>query len=108
MTISRSERFDIEVERQFRWYLVETGLDPLDAARLATRFADAVDECLEFLRLNPAVGRRRFGAYREFAGTRSWKISAPFNRFMVFYRVKGETLFVERLLEGHSRLAGEA
>jgi hypothetical protein len=31
MTVQGSERFDTDLERQFRWYLPETGLDPGDA-----------------------------------------------------------------------------
>ena len=106
MTVRRSARFDTDVERQFRWYLLETDLNPVQAMALATRFADAVDAALEFLRRNPEVGRRRFRTYPDLAGTRSWKISKPFNRFMIFYRLEAKTLFAERLLEGHTRLAG--
>lgn len=107
MTIQRSERFDADVERQFRWYLLETDLDPVDAMALATRFAEAVEDALEFLSRNAEVGRRRFRTYPDLAGTRSWKIRKPFNRFMIFYRLEANTLFAERLLEGHTRLAGE-
>jgi hypothetical protein len=37
MTIRRSERFDTDVERQFRWYLLKMDLDPVDALVLAVR-----------------------------------------------------------------------
>jgi hypothetical protein len=53
MTVQRSERFDADLERQFRWYLLETDLDPVDALALATRFAEAVEAALEALRRNP-------------------------------------------------------
>lgn len=71
MTVQRSELFDGDLERQFRWYVVETGLDPGDALSLATRFAEAVETSLEVLGRNPEIGRRRFGFYAELAGTRS-------------------------------------
>ena len=29
MIIRRSECFDADLEQQFRWYLLETGLDPI-------------------------------------------------------------------------------
>ena len=106
MTIQRSERFDTDVERQFRWYLVETGLEPVDALVLATRFAEAVDAALESLRRNPEMGRPRLRTYPELAGTRSWAVRKPFQRFTIFYRIDSKVLFAERLLEGHSRLAG--
>jgi len=106
MTVQRSERFDTDLERQFRWYLVETDLDPLDALALATRFAEAVDAALEFLARNPEIARRRFRTYPGLAGTRSWRVRRPFQRFIIFYRIESGILFAERLLEGHSRLAG--
>lgn len=106
MIVQRSERFDADLERQFCWYLLETGLDPVDALALATRFADAVEAALESLRRNPEVGRRRFGTCPDLAGTRSWPVRKPFHRFIIFYRTQSGILFAERLLEGHSRLAG--
>src|SRR3989454_11320242 len=98
MTVQRSERFDIDLERQFRWYLVETDLDPVDALALATRFAEAVDAALEFLRRNPEIGRRRFRTYPDLPGTRSWRARRPFHRFIIFYRIESGILFAERLL----------
>src|SRR5437660_961781 len=71
MTVQRSERFDTDLEHQFRWYLLETDLDPVDALALATRFAEAVDAALEFLGRNPESGRRRFRTYPDLAGTRT-------------------------------------
>jgi len=108
VTVQSSERFDTDLERQFRWYLLETDIDPVLALALANRFAEAVDAALEFLRRNPEIGRRRFRTYPDLAGTRSWKLRRPFHRFMIFYRIEGGILFAERLLEGHSRLAGGA
>jgi plasmid stabilization system protein ParE len=106
MKVQRSERFDADVERQFRWYLVETELDPVDALALATRFAQAVDAALDLLGLHPEIGRRRFGTFPGLAGTRSWWLGRPFRRFIIFYRIADGILFAERLLEGHSRSAG--
>jgi len=103
--VERSERFDTDVERQFRWYLLETELDPINALELANRFADAVDAALDELERNPEIGRRRFRMYPDLVGIRSWRVRRPFHRFMIFYRVGSGTLFAERMLEGHSRLA---
>lgn len=106
MTVLRSERFDADLERQFRWYLVEAALGPPESLALATRFAEAVDAALEALARNPQIGRRRFGTFPDLAGTRSWRIRKPFHRFVIFYRIEDGALSAERLLEGHSRLAG--
>jgi len=105
MTVQRSERFDTDLERQFRWYLLETELDPVDALTLATRFAQAVDAAIEVLWRNSEIGRRRFGTYPDLAAMRSWSLRKPFQRFLIFYRVESGFLFAERLLEGHSRSA---
>jgi plasmid stabilization system protein ParE len=106
MIVQRSEQFDADLEQQFRWYLLETELDPVDGLVLATRFAEAVEASLETLQRNPGIGRRRFQTYPELAGTRSWGLRKPFHRFIIFYRVEEKAISVERLLEGHSRLAG--
>ena len=106
MTIQRSERSDADVEGQFRRYLLETDLDPVDALALATRFAEAVDATLEVLRRNPEIGRRRFQTYPALGRTRSWPLRKPFYRFMIFYRIEDTVLSAERLLEGHTRMVG--
>jgi plasmid stabilization system protein ParE len=106
MIVQRSDRFDADLQRQFRWYLLETDLDPVEATVLATRFAEAVDKALEVLGRNPEIGRRRFGTYPDLAGTRSWRVRKPFHRFIIFYRIESGILSAERLLEGHSQLAG--
>ena len=104
MRILRAERFDSDVERQFRWYLLETDLDPVDGMGLATRFAEAVDAALEVLGGNPEIGRRRFNTYPDLAGTRSWPVRKPFQRFVIFYRIESGVILAERLLEGHSHI----
>ena len=106
MIVQRSERFDTDLERQFRWYLLETDLDPVEALALAIRFAEAVEASLEALRRNPEIGRQRFETYADLVGTRSWPVRKPFRRFIIFYRTESGILSAERLLEGHSRLAG--
>jgi len=106
--VQRSERFDADLERQFRWYLLEVVLDPVDALALATRFAEAVDDALTALRKNPEIGRRRFSTYPGLEGVRYWVLGKAFHRFLVFDRIQSGTLFAERLFEGHSRLAGES
>jgi hypothetical protein len=106
MIIRRSEWFDADLEQQFRWYLLDTGLDPMPALELAGRFADAVTRTLDSLLRNPHSGRPRFITFSDLPGVRSWRLEKLFNRFLIFYRIEGTTIFAERLLEGHRRLAG--
>lgn len=107
MKVLRSERFDDDLTRQFRWYLLETDLEPAEAWVLATRFAGAVDAVLDTLARNPEIGRPRFSTYAGLVGTRSWGLRKPFHRFIIFYRIEGGVLYAERLLEGHSRSAAK-
>ena len=60
MTVQRSERFDADLQRQFRWYLLETDLDPVEATALATRFADAVEAAVRTKMWTP-----RYRPYRR-------------------------------------------
>jgi plasmid stabilization system protein ParE len=107
MIIRRAGQFDADLEHQFRWYLLETGLDPAPAVELAERFADAVTRTLDSLGRTPHAGRPRFVTFSELPGIRSWRLEQPFHRFLIFYRVEGTTIFAERLLEGHRRLASD-
>jgi plasmid stabilization system protein ParE len=97
MTVQRSDRFDTDLERQFRWYLLETDLDPADALALASRFAETVDAALEALRRNPEIGHQRLGTYPGLAGTCSWPVRRPFHRFIIFYRIESGIFSAERL-----------
>jgi hypothetical protein len=43
LPIVRTDLFVVDVEKQIRWYLDETGLEEIFAAELARRFAAAVE-----------------------------------------------------------------
>ena len=107
MILRRSDKFDSDLEQQFRWYLLETGLDPIPSFELAARFADAVSRTLDFLLRNPQAGRPRFVTFSDLPGIRSWRLEKPFHRFLIFYHSEGTVIFAERLLEGQRRLAGD-
>jgi toxin ParE1/3/4 len=106
MNVVRAERFETDVHRHFRWYLLKSGLDTITAAELADQFAEAVENTLDFLGRNPEIGRPRFMRMHGLPGVRSWRVEKPFTRFLIFYRFEDSTVWVERLLEGHSQLAG--
>jgi len=107
MNVVRSEQFNADVERQFRWYLVGSGLDAWPANQLAERFAHNVEDTLDFLSKHPETGRPRLKTTSGPSVMRSWSLKTPFSRFLIFYRFDGSTLSAERLLEGHSRLAAQ-
>jgi hypothetical protein len=107
LAIFRTEDFAEDVARQINWYLSETGLDELAAVELAQRFAAAVEETLEFLSRFPEAGRARCVRFSDLKGYRGLNIFEPFGRFRIYYRVIGEALHAERLLEGHRLAASD-
>jgi hypothetical protein len=70
---------------------------------LAEEFKVAVLDTLNFLLHTPKAGRKRFPQFADLAGTRSWRVRPPFSRFLIYYHVKNDRLFVDRLIEGHRR-----
>ena len=107
LAIFRTDEFVADVAHQIRWYLDETNLDDVFAAELAQSFAAAVEMTLEFLARNPAAGRPRAVRFADLPGYRGFNVFNPFGRFRVYYRVIGEELHVERLLEGHRLAASD-
>lgn len=107
LSIVRTELFVADVEKQIDWYLEETGLDEVFAAELAQRFAVAVEETLEFLARTPGAGRPRVVRFSDLTGYRGFRVFEPFGRFRIYYRVLGEELHAERLLEGHRLAASD-
>jgi plasmid stabilization system protein ParE len=109
MSLARvqSEAFLLDVEHQFGWYIHESKLDLPDAVELAQKFKIAIADTLEFLQHHPGTGRRRFPQFTDLQGTRSWRVNRPFDRFLIYYHVEGDTLFVDRMIEGHRRIAGD-
>jgi len=103
LQLFQSEDFLLDLERQFRWYIFESRLEMPEAVELAQEFKIAVVDALSFLLKNPEAGRKRFPQFADLEGTRSWRVSPPFGRFLIYYHVENEQLFVDRLIEGHRR-----
>ncbi len=107
LDIVRTQVFVADVDRQIHWYLEETGLEEVFAAELAQRFAAAVEQTLEFLARVPGAGRPRAVRFSDLRGYRGFNLFEPFGRFRVYYRVVGDELHAERLLEGHRLAASD-
>lgn len=104
LMLVESEAILQELENQFEWYVYKSKLDLPDAIELAHKFRNAVVDTLNALRRLPQIGRRRFPQFIDLPGIRSWRINPPFDRFLIYYHVDGETLFVDRLIEGHRQM----
>jgi len=73
-----------------------------DNIEAANRFSPAVLAAWDVLLAFPYIGRPR--TFKLVAGVRSWGVPG-FRNYLVFYRVKGETVDVLAVLEGHRDLA---
>jgi plasmid stabilization system protein ParE len=104
LALAESEAYLEDLERQFEWYVFQTELDLPDGIELAQKFKTAVTDTVESLLQHPGKGRRRFPKFARLQGTRSWRVNPPFDRFLIYYHVEGETLFVDRLIEGHRHI----
>jgi hypothetical protein len=107
LALAQSEEFLLDVEQQFGWYIHESKLDLPDAVELGQKFKIALVDTLEFLQHDPGAGRRRFPQFTDLHGTRSWRVNRPFDRFLIYYHIEAGTLFIDRLIEGHRRIAGD-
>jgi plasmid stabilization system protein ParE len=107
LSIVITDHFSADVDSQMRWYLEQTGLDDVEAAELTQRFAAAVEETLVFLSRTPGAGRSRVARFSDLTGYRGFNVFEPFGRFRIYYRVLGEELHAERLLEGHRLAASD-
>jgi plasmid stabilization system protein ParE len=92
--IEKSPLFHTDVTNQFGWYFGVAGEE------LAWRFFKSVDLTLIKLSSQPDLGRRRRFRNPLLQGLWSFPVTAPFNKFLIFYRVTNDTLEAWRLMHG--------
>lgn len=89
-----SRRAEIDLSHQYRWFLDNAGMD------VAERYLAAFDASIAQLGSHPALGKAcRFRA-PELVGMRWWSVAAPFSAHLVFFRIMGDELSVERVMHG--------
>ncbi len=94
LSIFKSDHFEADVLHQVAWYAREA-----DEA-VAIRFFEATDSTLLKLARHPGLGRSRRFLDPRLQGLHSFRITPPFDRFLVFYRFDTQSLTVWRLLHG--------
>lgn len=94
LAIEKSLLFHADVTKQFGWYFDEAG------EAVAWRFFKAVDLTLLKLARQSDLGRARRFRNPMLRGLWSFRVELPFHRFLIFYRVKDDTLEVWRLMHG--------
>ena len=86
LALQRSEDFNRDFDLQYRWYL--------------ERYLDAMLVTLRLLATQPDLGRRRKFRHPDLQGIRSFRLAAPFEAHLLFYRHNSAELFAERLMHG--------
>ena len=94
LRLRQSDYFWADFAKRIDWYRGNAG------AEIAERFVDAVQSTLQSLTKSPGMGRPRFTDRPELSGLRSWRVSEPFHRHLIFYRVGSDELLAERLIHG--------
>lgn len=97
--VARRASFQADVIHQFTWYFQEAG------ENIAWRFEEAVNVTLVRLSQNPTLGRPRHFRDVRLQNLHSFQVTAPFERFLVFFRINDNTITMERLMEGSRNLS---
>jgi plasmid stabilization system protein ParE len=83
--------FYLDIAHEELWLLEHAG------AETADRWHDALWTTLDFLAQHPFIGRERRDLKHR--GIRSWRIK-DFERWLVFYGVRGDVLVLYRVVSG--------
>jgi toxin ParE1/3/4 len=96
LTVKQSDYFWADLLKQVDWYRDKGG------SEVAEKYVDAVEAALQELSETPGLGRPRFQNRPELAGIRSWRVTRPYHRHLIFYRIDEESLILtaERILHG--------
>jgi len=91
---SLSGRAEADVTNQYRWYLNNADVE------VADRFLDAFYRTVKQVAQMPGIGRLRPFRSSELRGTRSIMIREGFGAHLIFYRIAGGGVSVERVMHG--------
>lgn len=94
LIVRKSSAFFGDYEAITRWYLRRAD------ANVAKRWLDALDDTIQQIAATPELGRVRNFLHPELKDIRSVSVRRPFHRHLVFYRINGSELVVERIIHG--------
>jgi toxin ParE1/3/4 len=92
--IRKSANFLADLDTQFRWYEQEAGWE------IAWRYLLVVDQTLNRLAEHADLGRLRHFSHPELQRLRSFLVTRPFNRHLIFYRHDDANLDAVRIMHG--------
>jgi len=91
---SLSGRAEADLTNQYQWYIDNASVE------VAERLLSAFDAAVDRLARMPEIGRARRFRSPELSGMRSLQIGGGFNSHLIFYRVAGGAVSVERVMHG--------
>jgi plasmid stabilization system protein ParE len=94
LALERADLFIRDFELQAGWYARQADEE------VAGRYLQALDATLQLLRVHPGLGRTRRFRHPLLRGIRSFRVSPPFDRHLIFYRFDSSTLYAERVVHG--------
>jgi len=94
LSVSVSGRAEADLTHQYRWYLDNA------SSEVAERFLKAFCDTSSKLAQQPGIGWARKFRAPELAGIRSFPIVGRFGVHLIFYRVSGHALGIERVMHG--------
>ena len=94
LALERADFFIRDFELQAGWYVHQADEE------VARRYLQALDATLQLLRVQPGLGRTRRFRHPLLRGIRSFRVSPPFDRHLIFYRFDRSTLYAERVVHG--------
>jgi plasmid stabilization system protein ParE len=98
LIVQQSALFLVDVEFQFLWYLEKVDLE------VARRYRMAVQTTVLKLQQRPLLGRLRFRNDPDLKEIRCCLVAKPFAKHLLFYRVLGNSLVLERTIHGARNL----
>ena len=94
LALLRSDYFNVDFNRQYRWYLQEAD------EKTAERYFAAAVSTLKELAQQPGLGRRRTFRHPDLKDFRSFRVRPPFSVHLIFYRATETELIAERIMHG--------
>lgn len=100
MSVRRADTFIADIERQFEWYAVHAGWG------VAERYLKAVEANCNLLGTYPSLGFPIRSTHPRLRGWRSFVVSRPFSKHVIFYEIDGVDVLLRRAVDGRRDLPG--
>ena len=98
MSVSRTDAFIADVEKQYEWYAIQAGWE------VAEGYLAAVEATCRLLGQHPHLGPLGGFTHPRLREWRFFVVFRPFKKHVVFYEVAGDDVIMRRATHGHRDL----